>query len=171
MILHFSKDLTVDSSLRRELAKPFGRIMSTRQLTRHVSKKEVVYAIGDVTLTELLRSGYSPKVGIFDYRTERNAASFPVIKRHYARPFVVRNRRGALSLRLLDAVRKASKSTKPVDIRVIGEEDLASLACIYFANNGNFVVYGLRGRGMVVIKVGRTIKRYVSGVLKKMMEI
>jgi len=171
MIFHFYKDLLIDQALRKELSRPFGRIMSTEQLVRHMSRKEKVYAVGDVTLAELLKQKYTPRVGIFDYRSDRLRTYFPIIKKTYKDQLQVKNTRGTLSKDLWNAVKKSSASKYPIGIKVRGEEDLASLACIYFARDGEFVVYGLRGKGMVVIKINKEIKDYVIKVLNRMSKI
>ncbi len=168
MKFSFSKNIFVNKKLREELSKPFGKLMNTEKLIKYIKNYETVYAIGDVTLSELLKQGRIPKVGIFDYRTERDAVQFPIIRETYKNPLCVKNRRGELSTGLWQAVEIASKSKKPVGIRVYGEEDLASLACIYFAKNGDIVVYGMRGMGMSVIKINKKIKDYIVRVLKIM---
>ena len=158
MTFRFSKDLLVDQDLRKELAKPFGKTMSIGQLVKYVKRDERIYAIGDATLADLLKQKYTPKVGIFDYRVERSRVYFPIIKRTYRKPLLVKNSRGSLSRALWNAVKKSSTSTSPVGIRVEGEEDLASLACIHFAKKDEFVVYGIRGKGMAVIKINKRIR-------------
>ncbi len=168
MIFKPKKDLKVNARLRKELSRPFGVVLSTRQLQRHLKIRKKIYAIGDFTLSELLKSGYVPSVGIFDFRTERKAVYFPIIKKAYKNQIKVNNRRGVLSKQLWDAVRGSSASAGPCGIKVRGEEDLASLACIHFARNGDYVIYGLRDRGMAVIKVDGKIKRYVLRILKEM---
>ena len=154
--------------MRRELSRPFGRIMSTKKLSKSVKKDVAIYAVGDVTVSELLKHRYTPKVAVFDYRTGKGRAYFPIIKRMYKNPWRVKNQRGALSRGLWDLICKAQRSKSPVGILVSGEEDLASLACIYFAKNGELVIYGLRGKGMAVIKIDKTIKDHVIKVLHRM---
>ncbi len=163
-----NRSLCITSVLRKELAKPFGRLMDTKGLMAYLKKGDIVYAIGDVTLDGLLRQGFTPKVGIFDYRTERSTIHLPIINRAYPNPIHVDNKRGEISAELWKAVQKASKSKSDVGIRVHGEEDLASLACIYFAKEGSIVVYGMRGKGMSVIRINKKIKNYIVKVLKRM---
>ena len=145
--------------------------MSTAQLVKYMHRKENIYAVGDVTLAELLKQKYIPKVGIFDYMTERSRNYFPIIKRVYKDQLRVKNSRGTLSRDLWNAVKKSSRSKYPNWDKGGGEEDLASLACIYFAKDGDYVVYGLRRRGMVVIKINKGIKDYVIKVLNRMSKI
>ncbi len=168
MAFEFGGNLVLGERLRKELSKPFGIIIGSGQLHRSLKKGKRIYAIGDVTVATLLRHGYMPSVGIFDYRTERSRTVYPIIKKTYKKPLLARNRRGGLSRELWNAVRSASRSISPVGIRVTGEEDLASLACIHFARKGDIIIYGMRGRGMALIKIDKRIKKYVLNVLAKM---
>ncbi|MCL4365510.1 MAG: DUF359 domain-containing protein [Candidatus Marsarchaeota archaeon] len=160
--------LVLGKDLRRELASPFGIIADSNRLEKTVKKTERIYAVGDVTVATLLRLGYTPKVSIFDYRTGRSRRVYPIIKRTYKSPLRVKNARGTISLRLWNAINAASKSNRDIGIYVIGEEDLASLVCINFARMGDIVVYGLRKKGIAVIRVDKRIKKYVLSVLRKM---
>ncbi|MDE1834227.1 MAG: DUF359 domain-containing protein, partial [Candidatus Micrarchaeota archaeon] len=96
---------------------------------------------------------------------------FPFIRKAYRRPVKVVNNRSELSLSLWKAVKRLSRAKDGAAIRVYGEEDLASLACIHFAKSGDIVIYGMRGRGMALIKVNKSIKRYVARVLKRMKSV
>ena len=51
MTFHFYKDLLVDHALRKELSRPFGRIMSTAQFVKYMHRKENIYAVGDVAFS------------------------------------------------------------------------------------------------------------------------
>ncbi len=164
----FTDDLRLGSGMRKELSGDFGRIMDGRQIARSIGKDRIIYSVGDVTTATLLELGYKPKISIFDYRAEKEAAKFPIIERVYKDPVRVRNGRGELSAEMWEAVRDACRKAARVGIRVYGEEDLASLACIYFAKIGEFVVYGMRGRGMAVVKVTREMKDYVEDVVTRM---
>lgn len=167
----FSKDLHLDSGMRKELSGDFGPIMDGEKIARRIGKDKVIYAVGDVTTATLLGLGYKPKVSVFDYRAGKAAARFTAIKKAYANPVCVRNGRGRLSVGMWKAVGDACRKSSPSGIRVYGEEDLASLACIYFARNGEFVMYGMRGRGIAVIRVSRKMKDYVENILKRMASI
>lgn len=171
MSFKITKDLYVDNAMRRELSGTFGKIVKGRNVLREVRRSAQIYAIGDVTVSTLLELGYSPKIAIFDYRTERSDVDFPVIRANYKKPVRVKNKRGSLSIKLWRAVEKAVKAKGAVGIRVDGEEDLASLACIHFAKNGQVVMYGIRDRGMTIIRVNTSIKKYVEDVLSKMSKI
>jgi len=168
MAFNPTSDLKLDRALRKELSGRFGEVMSTEELKLKVSRKEKIYAIGDATVATLLSLGYMPKIAIFDYRTGRKKAIFPQIRKAYPRPLRSINRTGTLSVKLWNTVREASSSRLAAGIKVDGEEDLASLACIHFAKKGSLVIYGLRNVGMAVIRVDSKMKAYVDDVLKRM---
>ena len=168
--MHFRmrKDLKIDESLRRELSKPFGKVLTSKQIENEIRKSDEIYAVGDVTVATLLKLGYVPKVAIFDYRTERSRVVFSIIRKKYRRPIKVKNSRGMLSISLWNAVKKAANSKRSVGIRVNGEEDLGSLACIHFAKDGSKIMYGLRNRGVVMISANNRIKSYIKKTLRRM---
>lgn len=165
------KTLAVDNDLRKELSRPFGRILNDNFAIKRICLGKKICAVGDVTVATLLGIGCMPKVAVFDYRTGRVYRAIPIIKAVYRKPVRIRNRTGTLSAKLWEAVGKAYFSRDYVGIRVYGEEDLAALACIHFAKTGDLVMYGLRGRGLVVIRVGPGIKAFVSKVIKRMNEV
>lgn len=169
MSFGFRKDeIGLDKSLRKELGLPLGPVVHSIEEAADMADGKSIYAVGDVTVKTLLDIGVLPKVAIFDYRTERHSSRFPIIIKSYRRPIAARNKAGTLSKEMWNAVRRASRMDKPVGIKVTGEEDLAGLACIYFADDGDFVMYGLRKKGVVVIKVGSRIKARAERILKRM---
>lgn len=171
MEFYFHNDLKTDGKLRREMSKPYGRIVKGEKLAGEIRRKQEIYAVGDVTVASLLKLGHKPKVAIFDYKTERRRANFAIIRRTYRSPLNVKNYGGTLSKDLWKAVEKAAKSKSYYGIRVRGEEDLASLACIFFAKKGAVVMYGLRNKGVAVITVDQKIRNNVIDILKRMQHL
>ena len=64
--------------------------------------------------------------------------------------------------------RPGRMGTTPLIIRIEGEEDLASLPCIYFAVKGGHVLYGLPDMGLVHIQVNEKHRTIVRDALMKM---
>lgn len=168
MAFVFRKGLVLPDRLRSRLGRVFGKVIQTKGLASNVRKGDRIFAVGDIVVRTLLRNGYSPSVAVFDYRTARGRISVPAIARRYKRPARAINKPGEISAELWGAVRKASRSKRPVGIRVYGEEDLASLVCIHFAPVGSVVMYGIRGRGINIIRVDRRIKEFADRVLAEM---
>ena len=88
----------------------------------------------------------------------------------YRNPISVKNPKGVLSAGLWNAVRKAAKAKAATGIDVDGEEDPGSLACTYFAKEGETMAYGHRNKGIVVINIDSNIKQYLENVLERMAE-
>ncbi len=168
MAFNFKGNLRLSTKLRKELSRPFGKIVDNSAFKRSVKKNARIYAIGDVTVAALLEMGYKPRVAIFDYRSERARKVFISIRKRYESPITVRNKRGFISRQMWSAVGKASSSGKGVGIRIYGEEDLAALACIHFAKVGDIIVYGMRGKGMALVRVTKAIKSYIDSVIVRM---
>jgi hypothetical protein len=80
----------------------------------------------------------------------------------------VANRAGAITPELWRTVSSAVKREGDTIIEVVGEEDMASLACIHFAKTGSFCVYGIPGKGMTVIRITRLIKRIVDDMITRL---
>jgi len=65
-------------------------------------------------------------------------------------------------------LRPGRMGTTPLIIRIEGEEDLASLPCVYFATDGGHVMYGLPDVGLIHIQVDETQRTIVRDALRKM---
>lgn len=168
MTFNFKRNLKLSPKLRKELSKPFGKMVDNSTFKKCVKKNAQIYAIGDVTVAALLEMGYKPKVAIFDYRSERARKVFISLRKKYRSPITARNKRGFISKQMWYAVGKASSTEKGVGIRIYGEEDLAALACIHFAKVGDIIVYGMRGKGMALVRVTKAIKSYIDSVIVRM---
>jgi uncharacterized protein (UPF0218 family) len=168
MPFSFRGDLILPDHIRKSLGKVFGKLIQTRDLGVNIEEGDRIFAVGDIVVGTLLKEGFTPSVAIFDNRTARGRISVSAIRRRFRSPLKARNRPGSISRELWNAVDTASKSSRPVGIRVYGEEDLASLACIHFAPMNSIVVYGIRGRGIDIIRVRPGIKRFAERVLRQM---
>ena len=82
MSFRMHKDLKIDETLRRELSRPFGKVLTSKQIEKEIGKSDEIYAVGDVTVATLLRFGYRLKVAIFDYRTARSRMVFDMIRKN-----------------------------------------------------------------------------------------
>ncbi len=164
----FNKGLRLPAKLRKKLGGKYGKLVQAEHISRLLKKSDTVFAIGDVTCNEMLSAGVLPKIAIFDLKTGRKRVRYRRIKCSYPDPVIVKNIPGTISREIWNAVKKAAKGNRPVGIRVYGEEDLASLACIHFAPINAVVAYGIRGKGMNFIRVNDKIKKTVNGILLQM---
>jgi GTP-dependent dephospho-CoA kinase len=72
--------------------------------------------------------------------------------------FFVRNPSGNITNELWDAIRKSLENEGKVKIVVSGEEDLSVLPFILESPTNTVILYGLRDRGMVRVKVNKKLK-------------
>ena len=154
--------------MRKELGRVHGTLIQESGIKRGIRGAARLYAVGDMVVDTLLRIGIMPEVSIFDYMIGRERAEGDRIKAAFPRPMHARNPRGMLSKDLWSKVEKAGGSRKPVGIQVSGEEDMASVACVYHAPLGSAVLYGLPGKGINLVRVTRAVKEQVVDILERM---
>jgi hypothetical protein len=148
---------------RGELRRPLGPVVT--DISRNVLEKRVV-TVGDRVTMALLDAGIAPDIAVVDYKIER--------KEYKGKPFhakeVIRtvNPAGVLTRELWNAVATAYASGTQTLIEVKGEEDMAALPAIYLAPDHTTVIYGLPGKGMVVVTVGPDERRAVDRFLKEL---
>ena len=80
----------------------------------------------------------------------------------------VENPAGVLTRKLWNAVKDAYQKEEKVRIEVAGEEDLATLPCVWLAPEKTKVVYGLPNIGLVVVTDYKKARIKVKKVLTKM---
>jgi uncharacterized protein (UPF0218 family) len=163
------KDLVLPDKFRAELgAGRYALCRSRRSIMKVIGRSTEIYAVGDVTVNTLLSYGYMPKLSIFDNSTARARADFPLIKDRFPKPYKISNPPGRITKGLFNLIERSIRDRCGIAIEVKGEEDLAAMPCIIFARNGSLVAYGLRGKGMSIIKVDARIKARVTHMLREM---
>ena len=80
------------------------------------------------------------------------------------------NPAGVLTESMWKGIAEAYKSKERVMVVVQGKEDLATMPCIALAPLGSVVLYGMPGKGVVVVRVDEEAKRKVKSVLLQMEE-
>jgi len=179
--------LSLPDALRSELKAPLGEIYtdSTALLTAandHAAAAgdddTPLISVGDVVTAHLVEAGRQPDVAAIDGRTEREPVDSEVdaiLDTLEGRRVSVENPPATLSESLLTALRDAisgdgdedSESDEPVTISVDGEEDLAALPAILFADTGASVVYGQPGEGMVHVAVDERVTETARDLLAR----
>ncbi len=162
--------LRLPERLRKELKKPYGRIVSDV-----LEVKNPVACVGDVVSYNFLSSGIYPKILIFDGRSERRPfEKLEKLKSLSSDYFTLEaeNPPSTLTLEVVSAVKRAVKlcdAGKKVRILVRGEEDLTliPLLCALKEGSGS-VVYGQPGEGMVEVEVTREKKLLILYLLEQM---
>jgi len=142
-----------------------------------------VAAVGDITTLRLLQCGVRPDLCIVDlgtHRGELNGEEAEGMRKLLAQSEIIdiENPGGTITPELWRRIEEFYKkfkirklergATVPLILRVHGEEDLASLPCIYLSPDGGHVCYGLPEKGLVHIQVNERHRLTVRDVLKRM---
>ena len=183
------KAYALPEALRKELAVPFGPILNTEQLGQTLTDAHDLVLVGDVVSLTIKELGLTPRLFVCDYQTQRGQADrmFEVELGSWGRlAFKVRNPAGQVTREAWDAIRLGmgygahedgdvdeqgddaggpSGIDGPVRIFVEGEEDLLGLPCFLEAPLGAKVLYGMPGRGVVVVDVTPAIQDKVRALL------
>ena len=160
-------------SLRRELGKPFGPVVGGNDLPKALVGAKTVIAVGDVVSLTLKKLGLEPALFVCDFLTQRGEPD-PTYELELGTwgemAFRVRNPAASITREAWDAVRLGLEHPAghgPVRIVVEGEEDLLGIPCFLEAPDGAIVLYGMPGKGVVVVRVDAALKAKVREVLAK----
>jgi uncharacterized protein (UPF0218 family) len=155
--------------MRERLRKPLGSVVDSKDLERFLTKSHIVVSVGDITTLTLYEKNYIPDIAVVDFKTKReyseelkkkiDAVNSSVIK--------INNPAGSITDELWEAIVVAYKR-RNMRIEVNGEEDLATLPCIFLAPENSIVIYGLPDVGLVVVKTTKEKKTEVGQILKRM---
>jgi len=159
------KPLILKEATRKKLQRVYGELIGEEEL--HNIKGDI-FAVGDVVTHTLLKFNIEPKIAIVDYKTKRGKAVYEDVMEFGEEIVKVRNPPGTITPQLWNAVRIAMNSPKKVKIEVEGEEDLAVIPVVFFAEIGANVIYGMPNTGLVLLKVTDEDKRMVKEIIKEM---
>ena len=154
---------------KRDLFKePLGSFIQENDL-RKIDRKNRLIAVGDVVSLTAINNGIVPDIAIYDGMTERREMTgFAVLAESNGWVTdTVTNPAGTITAELIDAVRNALSGNARRTIRVIGEEDLATLLCILLSPIGTNVIYGWPGKGMMLITTDEHIKKRTEELLEQ----
>ncbi len=152
-------------NMRKELAEPLGPIIDNSEIDSLRGK--YIISVGDVCSITLYQRGIMPHLAVVDGKTKRSS-SLDASRLTADRTVTVRNPEGTITADLWNAVKEALECEKSTLLKVDGEEDLASLACISLAPEGTYVVYGIPDKGMCVVKVSEKTRKKANDALSRM---
>jgi uncharacterized protein (UPF0218 family) len=163
--------LVLPESLRDEVRKPFGAVLTGKKLERAIKKAaRPIISVGDRCAHDLIASGNAPDMMIFDFKIKRveiPAEMKKALAPHAKNAFVVLSGAGHISDSLDEAVGRMLSEGKGA-IFVAGEDDLSSLLVMARAESGT-LVYGQPDSGAVLVPLGgKKIKEKAQGFLDKM---
>jgi GTP-dependent dephospho-CoA kinase len=156
--------------LRGELAMPFGTLLRGEELPGAIPKCEKLITVGDMVSTTLINKGVIPHLTIYDRRNERrelDASEHPVDLLDVPE-MVVDNPPGLITPELIKAVKDGLDRKGKVKVRVQGEEDLAALVCAAIAPAGCCLLYGLPGKGVVLVMTDTKVNRTAQQLIRSM---
>jgi len=158
------KPLILKDETRKKLQKIYGKLIGEEDLN---NIKGDIFAVGDVVTHTLLKLGIKPKIAIVDYKTKRGEKIYEDVKDFGEKIIKVKNPRSQITPELWNAVREAMQYDS-VKIEVDGEEDLAVIPVVFFADLGANVIYGMPNTGLVWLKVSNEDKRKVKEIINEM---
>ena len=167
--------VSLPESMRGDLKEPLGAVAADVDEERIEGR---VVAVGDMVTYYLLEDGVVPDVAVVDGRTEREEVDEEVVESWSALPLFrrVENEPGTVSRALVGALREAlgggsggeKNDGGGVLIEVDGEEDLAVLPAIVLSREGDTVLYGQPGEGMVYVGVDSDKRGQALDLLRRM---
>jgi uncharacterized protein (UPF0218 family) len=163
-------DLRLPDELREELSRQIGEIIPDEQLVERLKDRPRVVCVGDTVTMTLLQKNIEPDVAVFDYRTQRSEDEGAKERIAGMRGSLirVRNPQGMITRDLWRAVRDAVRGQARVKIEVAGEEDLAALVAIACSPEGTYVIYGLPGRGLMLVPVDSATRAFATRAVRRM---
>ena len=151
---------------RDELKKPLGKLVKD---VGSIPKGKVTITVGDIASGILIKSGFNPKICIYDAKTARkDVAVSSEIRAYGVRESRVANPAGYLMPEVFKVIRELLSMEGASRVFVEGEEDLTALAAITEAPSGALVVYGQPDEGMVVVEVSERSKSKARKIIEGM---
>lgn len=167
-------DLKLPEALRPLLQKPIGVLLegdenNPVQVLPAVSKMlqgsdAFLATIGDEVSMTFQKAGIRIDLAIVDFRVKREDKYAHTRELGFTKEpdSTIENPQGTMSATLFQEVKKVKS---PYIIRILGEDDLATLAVILFAPLGANIFYGQPGQGIVYVHVTEELKSKVRDIV------
>ena len=133
-----------------------GEIPVPYLILKDMLTTEDVIVVGDVVAENIIKVGIDPAMIIVDGKSRRTKKGMDI-----ACDITVKNPPSEITDELIDAIKKGYKR-----IFVDGEEDLAALPAILYADAHSVIVYGQPREGIMVIRPTKENKEKVKKTLK-----
>jgi len=148
-------------SLRLELRRPFGEVLSNEVLVSKLKKRKgMLITVGDDCSYSLIKAGVTPDIVIYDLRIKRMDVIGDVrdvLAKFNDGEIIVHNQPSVIMDELIESVKDALQKGKG-KILVKGEEDLAALVVMMYAPDGSLVVYGQPDEGAVLVRMDEEVR-------------
>jgi uncharacterized protein (UPF0218 family) len=145
---------------------PYQETMRKLKQLVEKEKPRMLISVGDRVSENLSNNGFTPKIYIVDNKIMRK--KIDPIKLTVEKILHTKNPPGTITQEALKTIQSAIKDSQTVKIVVEGEEDLLTLAAIFYAPEHSFVVYGQPKKGIVIVKVTTDKRTEVTKLLKAM---
>ena len=150
--------LTLLPQYRSRFSEPFGPIFSDMKEICAAYPDKIFCSVGDVVTEQLFCMQAPWKVAVVDGYTKRERYLIDIPEG--VDVLAVDNPPGCISLMLITAVQEAvSHEKNQTVINVNGEEDLALLPLLLFAQTGTVLLYGQPNKGIVALIVDDTSRK------------
>lgn len=155
------ENLTLPDALRPILRKPFGKIV------RNPKPEGFIIAIGDIVVSTLISNGITPNVSVFDGISDRRVISDKMVLYNLPNQFKSEiNDPGTINAKSVIALEKLIRNSVEKNLKnslkIVGEEDLLAIPAILLAPLGSKVVYGLKGKGAVMVDINEEVKKLIK---------
>jgi pantetheine-phosphate adenylyltransferase len=171
----------LSEELRSEFKKPLGVLVSDLSYLSHLNKFQNIIAVGDVTVTNLLKLGITAQISIIDLKVKRRQKYKNVLDLGFSNENIlkkVNNPAGTISYESIQTLSSLIKSqAKSAIMQVNGEDDLLTLLAMFLAPLGYLIVYGQPAfrkasdgklnEGLVLIEVTQKTKNQARKYLDK----
>lgn len=165
-----SASLHLPESLRSELQKPIGRIVTNiEDIQQLVKPHSFLISIGDIVTTDLMQKEIFPTISIVDLRTRRQDLDPELIEKFLSNVSIsLNNPAGTISPDFVELfLDKLQSNPEREIIRVDGEEDLLTMPAILLSPLGTTIIYGQFEVGMVVVEVTEEIKDMIQHLIEQ----
>lgn len=162
--------LILPEEVRKELKKPFGRLLQTEQLQNKSIDGAKIITVGDITTFIFNQKAIGQKISVIDFIVGRKKQFSEVSELGFngsEEIIKIINQAGTINPQLFKLIKDRIGLKKRTIILIDGEEDLAVLNCILTSPLGWVIYYGQPKEGMVEVRVTEEIKEKAYLIVSK----
>ena len=163
MQLRSDKDYLITPISKRLIEENNGIITDVNFIRSNLAGFKII-SVGDYTTDVLTRFHIKPWIEVVDLKTKRGEKVYSSEEGSVK----VSNPPGVISGTLIYAILSALHKNVHVRIEVDGEEDLAVLPILFYADENTVVIYGVPDVGMAYIRASNDARELISKIVEKM---
>lgn len=164
--------MVLSDKVREKFRDPIGKVFTDgefgilKSLLKHVNRnKNRIVTVGDKVTTSLIEHNIIPDVALIDRREKRGKFNFSPTE-YFNKIVFITNYAGTINFKLCRILDEALAERVRTLIIVGGEEDLTAIPAIFSCDEGDVVLYGQPGAGIVLVIINNGLKRRVWEMLK-----